>query len=248
VREQIRVAEGEPLSFSQHELRMVGHAIEARLYAENPARDFFPSPGTVLSWRPPSSPALRVDSGVETGTEISVHYDPLIAKVVAHAPTRTEAALALALGLERFGVLGLQTNRDYLVDALRSGAFLAGDTTTDFIERAGPPRTRTAPVDAVHFAAVAAAIAEGGEHAGCPETRFAIAGTAVTIDVSSGNQVDRSAMIDGKPVAVRLFAAVGETMDLEVAGRRQRVQVVRSRGGWLTHDGTYELAARHPEE
>lgn len=141
VREQIRVAEGEPLAYTQTDLSINGHAIEARLYAENPARDFLPSPGTVRVWVP--APNARFDSGVESGTEVSMNFDPMIAKVIAHAPTRREAAAKLARALARTRIEGLTNNRDFLVATLRHPAFIEGDTTTDFIERVRPPRTRT---------------------------------------------------------------------------------------------------------
>jgi propionyl-CoA carboxylase alpha chain len=163
VREQLRVAEGHPLSFTQDDLRLDGHAIEARLYAEDPAAGFLPSTGTLVDWRPPETPAVRVDSGVETGSVVGVEWDPMLAKVVAHAPTRTEAALALALALERFAVRGVTTNRDYLVAVLRSPEYLAGDTTTSFVDAVDLPRRRRPTGAEAELAAVAAALA-GRQH------------------------------------------------------------------------------------
>ena len=142
VREQLRIAEGEPLGYDQDELSINGHAIEARIYAEDPSRGFLPSPGTVAVWRPDTDGRARFDSGVESGTEVSPEFDPMIAKVIAHAPTRREAAARLARALERTSLQGLRHNRDFLVATLREPAFLAGDTTTDFIERVQPARTR----------------------------------------------------------------------------------------------------------
>jgi len=143
VREQIRIAEGEPLSFSQNDLRVDGHAIEARLCAEDPQNDFLPAPGVVLAWRPSTSGDARFDSGVESGSIVSPDFDALIAKVVVHAPTRREAAGRLARALETSQIQGLTTNRDFLVATLRTAEFLAGDTTTDFIERVAPATRRT---------------------------------------------------------------------------------------------------------
>lgn len=159
VREQLRVAEGHPLSVTQADLGIHGHAIEARLYAEDPANDFLPATGTVVDWCPPAAPAVRVDSGIEAGSVVGVEWDPMLAKVVAHAPTRTEAALALASALERTRVRGVVTNRDYLVEVLRSEEFQAGATTTAFVDTVELPRKRQ-PADAeLEEAAVAAAIA-----------------------------------------------------------------------------------------
>ena len=148
VREQIRVAEGETLSFSQADISINGHAIEARLYAEDPAKGFLPSPGPVLAWTPSTVGQARFDSGVEAGSEISTQFDPMIAKVIVHAPTRREAAGRLARVLETTEIQGLRTNRDFLVATLRTPEFLAGDTTTDFIERVEPTRAREVPARA----------------------------------------------------------------------------------------------------
>ncbi len=142
VREQIRIAEGEPLSFTQEDLSINGCAIEARLYAEDPANGFLPSPGPVVKWQPSTVGKARFDSGVESGSDISTDFDPMIAKVIVHAPTRREAAARLARVLETTTVQGLTTNRDFLVNTLRSAEYLAGDTTTDFIERVEPALTR----------------------------------------------------------------------------------------------------------
>ncbi len=156
VREQIRVAEGEPLSFGQGDLTITGHAIEARLCAEDPDRDFLPSPGPVTVWRPSTKAPARFDSGVEAGSEVSPDFDAMIAKVIVHAPTRREAAARLARVLETTQVQGLTTNRDFLVACLRTPAFIAGDTTTDFIERIQPAARRTPSRDELVQAAMAA--------------------------------------------------------------------------------------------
>ncbi|MEC7105588.1 MAG: biotin carboxylase N-terminal domain-containing protein [Pseudomonadota bacterium] len=158
VREQIRVAEGETLSFSQSDISINGHAIEARLYAEDPAKGFLPSPGPVLAWTPSTVGQARFDSGVEAGSEISTQFDPMIAKVIVHAPTRREAAGRLARVLETTEIQGLRTNRDFLVATLRTPEFLAGDTTTDFIERVEPTRVREVSRQELIEAAIAVAM------------------------------------------------------------------------------------------
>ena len=158
VREQIRVAEGEPLSFSQEELSIDGHAIEARLYAENPEKNFLPSPGPVIAWEPSTIGRARFDSGVETGSIITTEFDPMIAKVTVHAPTRREAAARLARVLETTRIQGLTTNRDFLVNTLRTDEYISGDTTTDFIERVNPDRVIPKDQEALQSAAIAIAI------------------------------------------------------------------------------------------
>lgn len=156
VREQLRVAAGSPLSFSQDELSITGHAIEARLYAEDPANDFLPAIGTLHVFEPPSTPAARIDTGVESGSVVGVDFDPMLAKVIVHGPTRAEAASRLALVLDSTAIAGVTTNRDFLVATLRHQSFLDGDTTTDFIERV-QPRTSVIPDDALLAQAAAAA-------------------------------------------------------------------------------------------
>ncbi len=163
VREQLRIAQGEPLGFEQGDLRIAGHAIEVRLYAEDPARGFLPATGTVVGWQPAVDPAVRFDSGIEAGSVVGVEWDPMLAKVVAHAPTRTEAALRLALALERTVVRGVTTNRDFLVATLRHPEFLAGRTTTSFIERVAPAPRWVPSAEDVRAAAVAATLVDLAE-------------------------------------------------------------------------------------
>ncbi|MFP6597638.1 MAG: biotin/lipoyl-containing protein, partial [Candidatus Hydrogenedentota bacterium] len=147
VREQLRVAQGDALGFEQDDLKINGHAIEARVYAEDPANNFLPAPGTVTVWEESRSTEARFDSGVESGSEVGIEFDPMLAKVIVHAPTRQEAALRLARVLETTRIQGITTNRDFLVSTLRNPAFLAGDTTTDFIERIAPSSTREITTD-----------------------------------------------------------------------------------------------------
>jgi propionyl-CoA carboxylase alpha chain len=142
VREQLRIAMGEELGYDQEDISCSGHSIEARLYAEDPANGFLPAIGTLDAYEPAPEPAVRWDTGVGAGSTITVDFDPMIAKVIATGPTRAEAAGTLALALERLHLGGTVTNRDFLAAVLRQPAFLAGDTTTDFIERVEPARSR----------------------------------------------------------------------------------------------------------
>lgn len=134
VRAQIAIAAGEPLPWSQDRLQQRGHAIEVRLYAEDPARHDLPQAGTLLLYREPSMPGVRVDSGVAEGAEISVHYDPLIAKLIAWADTR-EAARGLALAaLRDYPMLGVRTNTAFLIALLEHPRFIAGNLDTEFVD------------------------------------------------------------------------------------------------------------------
>jgi propionyl-CoA carboxylase alpha chain len=169
VREQLLAAQGLPLSVTQERLARSGHAIEARLYAEDPAAGFLPAAGTLTQWHPAAEPACRWDSGVATGSVVGTEFDPLLAKVVAHAPTRTEAALKLALALERSRIRGVASNRDFLVGLLRHPEFLAGNITTDFIGRAGVPLAREPAPGELRLAVVAAVLADqAGARAAAP--------------------------------------------------------------------------------
>jgi acetyl/propionyl-CoA carboxylase alpha subunit len=138
VRLQLLVAAGEPLPDEAVHAQLRGHAVEARLYAEDPRRGFLPQAGTLHRFRVGEIPGVRVDAGVGDGSVVGVHYDPLLAKVIAHAPSRAEAAGLLAAALDGARLHGVTTNRDLLVGVLRHPAFLAGEIDTAFLERHAP--------------------------------------------------------------------------------------------------------------
>jgi propionyl-CoA carboxylase alpha chain len=160
VRLQLLVAEGEPLPPEAMEPEAFGHAVEVRIYAEDPRNGFLPATGTVSRFRF-ADEVVRVDSGVEDGSEVTPHYDPMIAKVIAWGPTRHEAAARLAAELRHAELHGVTTNRDLLVRILEHPEFLAGDTDTHFLERHDPALLgRPLPDEArERRAAVAAALA-----------------------------------------------------------------------------------------
>ena len=135
---QLRIAAGEALPREQAQIRSEGHAIEARLYAEVPERGFLPSTGRLSHLEfPPAEPGLRVDRGVEAGSEITPWYDPMIAKLVAHGGTREEARRRLAAALARTEIVGVETNRRFLVRLLESDDFASGHIDTGLVERNG---------------------------------------------------------------------------------------------------------------
>ena len=135
---QLRIAADDPLPLAQQDVRFRGHAIEARLYVEDPYTDFLPQSGTLADWRPATGDGVRIEHGVAPGENISPFYDPMLAKVIAYGTAREEARRRLIVALEDTVVLGLNTNRNYLVAALRHPAFVAGEATTAFIERYFP--------------------------------------------------------------------------------------------------------------
>jgi acetyl-CoA/propionyl-CoA carboxylase biotin carboxyl carrier protein len=132
---QLRVAAGEPLPLRQHELVLRGHSIEARIYAEDPRAGFLPSSGRIVVWRPPAG--VRVDGGVEEGSEVTSHYDPLLAKLVVHAPDRAAAVGRLAAALRHFSVAGPATNVAYLRALAEQPDVRAGRLDTGLLERLG---------------------------------------------------------------------------------------------------------------
>ena len=135
VREQFHIAAGDPLRFRQEELFQRGHAIECRVYAEDPENSFFPSPGVVLLHREPAGPGIRNDCGIYEGVGVPVEYDPIIGKVIAYGETREASRRRMIRALENYAVLGIRTTIPYLIDILESPEFAAGDLSTDFIER-----------------------------------------------------------------------------------------------------------------
>ena len=132
---QIRVAQGEPLPLSQEQIVISGHAIEARLYAEDPSTGFLPQSGRIEHWVPPAGAGIRVDHGLAQGAYISTWYDPMIAKVIAAGKDREEARRRLVRALEDHVVTGLPTNRLFLLECLAQQDFVEARLSTDFIER-----------------------------------------------------------------------------------------------------------------
>ncbi len=137
VRAQIVVAAGEPLPWTQDALGQRGHAIEARVYAEDPSRNDLPQAGLLLLYREPTMPGVRVDSGVTEGSEVSVHYDPLLAKLIAWGETRDVARRRALAALRSYPVLGIRTNIALLVELLEHPRFIAGSLDTGFLDAEG---------------------------------------------------------------------------------------------------------------
>jgi propionyl-CoA carboxylase alpha chain len=246
VREQLRIAMGQTLGCTQDDVSFHGHAIEVRLYAEDPAAGFLPATGTLHAFEPAASPAVRWDSGVEQGSLVGTSFDPMLAKVIAHAPTRLEAAGALALALERTCLGGVTTNRDFLAATLRHPAFLAGDTTTDFLERVAPLGDRAdtyeVEIDLVTVAAAMwlqgrnradaptlASFPSGWRNARMPFQRVELSpGDDPVTTVEYRSLRDGSFVLaDGRTVLVHDWSP--RHIELEVDGRRRVVAVTHRR-------------------
>jgi len=258
VREQLQIASGAPIGAHARAVEPRGHAIEVRLYAEDPSQDFLPQTGVLhrLAF-PAERPGLRVDAGVESGSEVSIHYDPMIAKVITHAPTRTEAARSLAAALRETHIDGLRTNRDFLVRLLEDERFLAGEIDTRFLDReeSAGLRAPLATAGEVRLAAAAAALArQAAERAAATVqgslpsgwrnspsqdqlVEYAVAGAAAEdepLKVTYRFGLDGLARlaVDGEPLGdVRLQQATPDTVVLELDGVRHALSVRRSADG-----------------
>ena len=269
VREQIRVAEGETLSFRQEDLAINGHAIEARLYAENPAKGFLPSPGPILVWKPATAGGARFDSGVEAGSEITTQFDPMIAKVIVHAPTRREAAGRLARVLESTAIAGLNTNRDFLVTTLRTPEYLAGDTTTDFIERVKPALKReVSRQECVHTAIAVAMEAQaarriqaqalktlpsGWRNSTMPmeSVSYDIGDEQITVAYQSQRDGTFKVVCDEQTHVVTVHRAGHGSIDVALDGQRLQFDIQQQSMRWLFHGDHGDLvlveAPRYPD-
>ena len=158
VYEQLRIARGEELGYSQDDITWNGSSIEARLYAEDPSNDFLPATGTLIAYESDANIDARWDTGIEQGSVVGTDFDPMLAKVITKGKTRVDAANKLALALESLHIGGVTTNRDFLVASLRSEDFLKGKTTSDFIEKTNPQRAVVLKGSALENATSAAAL------------------------------------------------------------------------------------------
>src|SRR5215203_463705 len=144
VREQIRVAAGRPLSFTQDEVAWTGHAVECRVYAEDPEQNFMPSPGRITHLRVPAGPGVRDDGGVYEGAEVSIYYDPMISKLATWGRTRGEAIERMRRALGEYMVGGIKTTLPFFREVMRDAEFVAGRLDTSFISRFNERRAAAA--------------------------------------------------------------------------------------------------------
>ena len=135
VKEQIRVARGEKLSFTQDDLKINGHALEVRVYAEDPANNFLPDIGKLVTYRRPMGPGVRVDDGFEEGMDIPIYYDPMIAKLITHGKDREEAIARMVRAIDEYTITGCQTTLGFCRWAIQHPAFVSGDFDTHFVKK-----------------------------------------------------------------------------------------------------------------
>ena len=272
VREQLLVAQGEALSFRQTDLTQRGHAIECRLYAEDADNQFLPTTGTLVDWHVPEMPGLRVDSGVETGFEVGIHYDPMLAKVIAHAPSRGEAIQKMIGALARLSAEGLVTNREFLLRVLTHPEFRAGATHTHFIEQhlAERPDDPSRP-ERERWAAVAATLSARDQRlrsrdvlggltpgfrnnpTGREWVEYRLADRHVRVEYATLGRASLAVSFDGSEHAVREVSVDGVHVSFEdEAGVRRNFRVSQRSDHWYVHaqSGSFTLVElpRFPEK
>jgi propionyl-CoA carboxylase alpha chain len=245
---QLRIAAGEPLPPQARDARVSGHAIEARLYAEDAAAGFVPATGLLHRFAIPDAPGIRVDAGVADGSVVSPHYDAMLAKVIGHGRTRAEAAGRLARALQRAEIHGVTTNRDLLVAILHEPEFLAGGTDTGYLTRHDPAALTAAAVPAgttARHALVAALARQAAHRAQAPvlgslpsgwrnvrsapqQVSYDAAGCQYAVAYRiTGRTIQ--ATVNGEPVGETLIvhAASATAVDLEADGTRRQYRVHR---------------------
>jgi propionyl-CoA carboxylase alpha chain len=232
VRMQLAAAEGRPIPVEARHCSPAGHAVTARLYAEDPAAGYEPQTGRLRRFEIDVPPGLRVETGVASGSTVGGGDDRPLATVTAHAAGRTEAIRRLALALERMRIHGLRTNRDQLISALRTPEFRAGEADTGFLDR--HHKTLVAPragSEAARLHAVAAAVAGPGPPASVGSATFAgPSGERIEVRYRIDRAGDGTEVtVDGVPLAgVRIGGISPDGVEIEAAGVRRRVAVARS--------------------
>ncbi|MBP8852879.1 MAG: acetyl/propionyl/methylcrotonyl-CoA carboxylase subunit alpha [Moraxellaceae bacterium] len=231
---QLRVANGELLPLQQHEITLSGAAIEVRLYAEDPGANFLPQTGKVLRWQPANIPGVRIDHGMREAGEVSPHYDPMVAKVIAYGKTRTDAARLLARALDDTVLLGVNHNKQFLTNLLRHPVFISGDTSTAFIEQHFSDDISLKPAVAGHEALLVAAALflkdlPGHFHTGLPGATPLILQcgdikTTLRLMMDSGVL---SAEINGAQCSLTVISEQETSLLYELDGVRRRIAFAR---------------------
>jgi acetyl-CoA/propionyl-CoA carboxylase biotin carboxyl carrier protein len=258
VQAQLRIAAGERLWLSQDEIELRGHAIEARLYAEDPAGGFLPAAGRLAAWKQPDLPGVRIDAGVTAGSVIPMHYDPLLAKLIAHGPDREAALRRLDRALAELTALGLRTNQSFLRAVLAREDVRAGRLDTELLERVVTELELEAPEDVRTAAALAFFLADheslgmsadvpfGWRSAGPPAPwRARLQVGRQRVDVSaSGSPACVEIEQDGQRSVAAVGNAGGDLLRVEIDGISRLYRVARDGGElWIGRDGS-ALSAR----
>ncbi|MGZ4387005.1 MAG: ATP-binding protein [Gaiellaceae bacterium] len=258
VQAQLRIAAGERLWLAQEDVKIRGHAVEARLYAEDPAGGFFPAAGRLLSWSAPTRPGVRVDSGIEAGSEVSTHYDPLLAKVIAHSHDRESALRRLDRGLAELTALGVRTNQSFLRAVLAREDVRAGRLDTELLERVLPELALEPPDDLPRAAALTLFLEDherssrrngvpfGWRSAGPPAPwRARIEIGATTSELTVSGSPDAVVLGDGdESVPAAIERLDDETVRVELGGVSRLYRIARDGEAlWIGREGA-ALSAR----
>ncbi|HAE84761.1 MAG TPA: 3-methylcrotonyl-CoA carboxylase [Ktedonobacter sp.] len=247
---QIRVAEGELLPLCQEGLRLNGSAMEVRLYAENPANDFLPVTGEILLWREPEGEGIRVENGIQSGDQVSIYYDPMLAKIIAYGSDRAAACRRLLRALETTTLLGLTSNRSYVYAVLNHPVFQAGELSTAFL--ADYFADWTEPVGDIPLALIAVTLAQWLEHSQLETNRgywrnnpnrpqlyrYAVSSSDEPVDVyltpACHNSTYRMRVAQDAEVitSVEFNEQASGEMVLTVDGHRQRVMLAHAGNTW----------------
>lgn len=231
---QLRVANGEHLPLKQQELNFNGHAIEVRLYAEDPRQDFLPQTGKVLRWKPATLPNVRIDHGMLATDEVSPFYDPMVAKVIAYGKTRQDAIRLLARAVDDSVLLGVNSNKQFLVNLLRHPVVVGGDTNTAFIQQhfQNDPSLHH-QVLSLETLAIAAALFSQNKGTAVWQTglgvplplKLQIADQQIQLQVSSVNNTFTAQFCD-QSVCIDVLERTSEYLVYLIDGIRRRVQYV----------------------
>ena len=231
---QLRVANGEQLPLKQHELTLTGHAIEVRLYAEDPRQDFLPQTGQVLRWKPANLPNVRIDHGMLATDEVSPFYDPMVAKVIAYGKTREDAIRLLARAVDDCVFLGVNSNKQFLVNLLRHPVVVAGDTNTAFIQQHfQDDSSLNKQVLSLESLAIAAALFSQSKGTGAWQTglgvplplRLKCDDQSIQLQLSSVNNTFTVQLCE-QTVSIEVVEKTAEQLIYLLNGVRRRVQYV----------------------
>jgi acetyl-CoA carboxylase biotin carboxylase subunit len=268
VEQQIRIARGEPLAFAAAP-PIRGHAIEVRLYAEDADAGYLPTTGTVRDWYLPDLAGLRVDAGVETGSEVGIHYDPMLAKIIAHAATRRDAIAVLRSALAGASMAGLTTNRDHLHRVLGHPAFGAGELDTHFLDHHGAALRPVPPSPArIRAAAIAATVVAHHARRGGPlphvepgwrnvpfadqTVTYSLGERTIEVGYRNLGAGQLAVTVDGEAsvvrgVAVRELSPAIREVGFEDDGHRVRRRVVSDGPRWTVDGLVLVEAPRFPD-
>ena len=251
---QIQIAKGFPLPLTQDDVACSGHAIEARLYAEDPVRDFLPCTGTIDLWRPARGSGIRVDSGIQTGQEITPFYDPMLAKVIAWGENREIARLRLIKALKQTRIFGIVTNKSFLTRILDKQAFARGATTTAFFAEELKARDLAKPHPDFELTAIAALLQYNLERRCAFEASVRVSpellnwssggrlvthyvylsdGARVELNVSPEDETDYQVRGADHSLTVKLLNLTGEVAHVSIGGRRRVVDYSATSAGLI---------------